>query len=813
MNFTLNILYEPLRLGQAPPELAENAVRLAAEWHYTKRKESDITIYLFSGGAEVSTEIPHFMRLWNTLWISTLSVTSQISDRIMNPTWIAVNDFSTSQCAHLYIDILTKYRWTTVYLITDPGDPSVFGAISGMLSKELARQPSIRYTARRISTKGAGVAYGNFESVLRDVAAVSRVVLFFGHAFFLRELLITAEWLGMTNGEYVYIALETMRNKPIIGDFNWHYNDDNDQIAFRAYQSLLLLQPKNIDTPPNMQLGMEFIRRSARDYNLTYNISDQNFPNLVSSYWAVVATASLINESLSRTDRTDFQNGRALARLFLNHTYDDQYGSLYVDSTGQRRTDFVVTYFTTLGIRTPLLVKIGTEDMLNEAINLTEWTNSRKAFPPPNEPQCGYLNNKCLSKNTNTSLWISLFTVLGISVVAGIFGVFYWRYKKLKDGEQLLHDPWWQVDIDDLKAANASSMFTAPTAQPYNGSISLGAETTMRFVSLKGKPAVCFPCGRGEPALNFKDIFKIYNLLKLFKKLRGIEHQNIGQFYGLSIARSGAGWCNVFVLFGCPSRGSLPQVCCSAIGRDFTFTSSFVMDFLEGLNYVHHSRLRYHGRLSTFNCWIDKHFTLKLMNIASDRICSQLESVDNVTDCFGPTHCSWEPLFWLVPELDEIDQSDSAVTSMQAVDIFSSGLILYDILTAGSLYRKMQDKFGISTVVDMEFAFDNPLIAAVDFMEIAELASVIHTCLSALPEDRPSIKQLRSQLRELSPLLAPEMNQYKLFDKIYRQLCLYSNQLELDVILRTKALQDARRRCDALVRQFLPKYNILVVLP
>ncbi|XP_055330541.1 atrial natriuretic peptide receptor 1-like [Paramacrobiotus metropolitanus] len=185
------------------------------------------------------------------------------------------------------------------------------------------------------------------------------------------------------------------------------------------------------------------------------------------------------------------------------------------------------------------------------------------------------------------------------------------------------------------------------------------------------------------------------------------------------------------------------------------------------------------------------------MNVASARICSQLETVENITDCRGPMYCSWEPFFWMVPELHEIDQSESAVTPMQAVDIFSAGLILYDILTAGSLYRKMQDMF--------EYTLHNPLIAAVDFMEIAELASVIHNCLSKLPEDRPSIKQLRSQLRELSPLLAPEMNQYKLFDKVYQRLRLYSNQLELDVILRTKALRDARRRCDELVSQFLPK--------
>ncbi|XP_055330542.1 receptor-type guanylate cyclase gcy-7-like [Paramacrobiotus metropolitanus] len=543
LHCTLDFLYAPLRPGYPPPELADTAVQLAAEWHYTKRKEGDITIYIISGVVE-AVEIPHFMRQWNTLWISTLSVTPQITDRVMNPAWIAVNDFSTTQCARLYIEILTKYRWTTVYVIIDPGDPSVFMSIAAVLLKELGKQSSIRYIVQRIKTKGggSGVAYGAFESVLKDVAVVSRVVIFFGHAFFLRELLITAERMGMTDGEYVYMALETMHNKPVLGDFNWQHNDENDQIVFRAYQSLLLVQPKYIDVPPNLQLGTELIRRSARDYNLTYNISDQNFPNLVSSYWAVVATTSLINESLSRADDMDYQDGKALARLFPNHTYTDEYGSLYVDSTGQRRTDLAVTYFTSSGIRTTLLTKAGVQDTLNEVAHLTEWASARTAFPPPNEPVCGYLKNKCLK--SNESLWIIVSTCLGIAVVGGTFGVFYWRYNKQKEAERLLHDPWWQLHLDDVKAtsyfrSNASSLFT--------GQLHTESDSDS------------------------------------FKALRRIEHQNIGQFYGLSIGRRGAGRCDVFVVFACPPRGSLPQVCCSAIGKDFTFTSSFVMDFLEVL--------------------------------------------------------------------------------------------------------------------------------------------------------------------------------------------------------------------------------------
>ncbi|XP_055344667.1 atrial natriuretic peptide receptor 1-like [Paramacrobiotus metropolitanus] len=199
--------------------------------------------------------------------------------------------------------------------------------------------------------------------------------------------------MGMTNGEYVYLGMETMRNKRILGDFNWKYNDDNDSTAFRAYQSLLLVQPKNVDMAPNFDLGMEFIRRSAREYNFTYNITDQ----VNETEWIY---CKFINESLSRGEEVNYQDGKALARLFLNRSYSDEYGKMYIDNTGQRRTDFVVTYFNSTGIRTPFLTRTGMSEILVEVVNLTKWASVGAEFPPLNEPACGYLNNKPICWHT-----------------------------------------------------------------------------------------------------------------------------------------------------------------------------------------------------------------------------------------------------------------------------------------------------------------------------------------------------------------------------------------------------------------------------
>ncbi|XP_055334080.1 atrial natriuretic peptide receptor 1-like [Paramacrobiotus metropolitanus] len=791
MRFKLTLLYDRVQVTCA--DMEDAAVGMISDWHYRRRNINDTTIYV-NGACLENTEMPYFMRRWNTLWISTLSANSQISDRIRNPTWIAVNDFSTAQCSQLYVDMLNKFRWTTTFVVIDTIGPSVYGIVAGFVLEDLKKQPNTTQYVRKIAPR-PGVPFGNFGSVLQDIAKVSRVVLVFGHAALLRELLIVAHQMDMTNGDYVYIGLETMRNKPILGNFHWKYNNDDDTIAFTAFRSLLMVQPEDVDMPPNLDLGMQFVQRSARDYNFTYNISDQSFPNIVSSYWAILATAQFLNDSLSGAGDLDYRDGSAIARLFLNRTYTDDYGTLYLFQ--------------------PLLTKIGNSEYLQGVVNLTNWANSSKQFPPPNRPFCGYLNNSpsCLSARSDTWTYVIIFTLFGFSLCAIVFCIFYARYTKLRNEEQLLLDPWWQVDTDELQSpsfwhSHASSIFVArkKSCKEIISNAVSESNGTVRFASYQGKAVVCSPVALGEGILTFEELFVNGNLLKLLKMYRGLEHQNLCRFYGLSIELSGIDSFTVFVVFSCPARGTLPDAYRNPISKDFAFTSSLIVDLLDALDFIHHSMFTYHGRLSTFNCWLDKHFTLKLMHLASDRIRTELGTiVGSNMERRCPNNAIWEHYFWVAPDAEQADSKDPySIKATQATDIFSIGLLLYDILTRGALIRKVQNMFDSKSAISMDSPM-NPLICAVEITEVLEFSDVILSCLRRDPLARPTVKTLRYALTSIFTALAPEMIHYKLFDKIHHRLCSYSGQLEQEVAARTKALKDERNRCDALIRQFLPK--------
>ncbi|XP_055354000.1 atrial natriuretic peptide receptor 1-like [Paramacrobiotus metropolitanus] len=389
MRFNLTVLSDPVRTTCA--DLNDNAVRMVSEWQYGQRQGNDLTVYIIPACVE-TTEMPYLQSQWNNIWISTMSVSPQIRNRQLYPTWIATNYFSLSQCSQLYVALLNKYAWTSVFFVIDTASPPFYYTLASALLGDLKRDRSMSITVRNIATT-LGKPYGQFAAILDDIRQASRIVLYFGHAAFLREFLITAAERQMTNGEYVYISVETMKNK-MLGLLHWRYNDSRDEIAFQAFQSLLVVHPRNIYDGPDPTLGAEFVKRSQRDYNFTYSLVDQPFISLVDTYLAVTSISQALNDSLSAGEDPANLTGTTLVKYILNRTFTDDNGggTIYVDGNGQRRADFTISYFTTGGSREPFMQKLGKSDELTEVTRLTTWANS--TFPPPNEPFCGYMNQK-----------------------------------------------------------------------------------------------------------------------------------------------------------------------------------------------------------------------------------------------------------------------------------------------------------------------------------------------------------------------------------------------------------------------------------
>ncbi|XP_055353984.1 atrial natriuretic peptide receptor 1-like [Paramacrobiotus metropolitanus] len=762
--------------------------------------------------------MPYFQSQWNNLWISTMSVSPQIRNRQLYPTWIATNYFSISQCSQLYVALLNKYAWTSVYIVIDTASTPFYYTLAAALIGDLKKERSMSITVRNIATT-PGIPYGQFGSILEEIRHVSRVVLYFGHAAFLREFMIAASVDNMTNGEYVYVAVEAMNNK-MQGLLHWQYNDRSDEIALQAFQSLLVIYPPNIYDAPDPSLGGEFVKRSQRDYNFTYALKDQNYNSLVEAYLAITSLSQALNNSLSAGENPANLTGSTLVKYMLDRTFTDDNGggTIYIDSNGLRRSDFVIAYFTPSGNRRALLQKQGKEDGLREVTptRLTVWANA--SFPPPNEPFCGYTNQKEVCQPQRDNQWIqnTIISLAGALVIVSAALIVYLRREKRRAVERILYDPWWHVVITIIPGAqrrqSSISMYFAPgksktvqddsltpTREAMKSASPSIAGLHQTYAIYRGQSVRSVKMCRRECAITFQEMSAHQSLLILLRKFYRLEHQNLCRFLGLSITKNKFDVYTISAVTECPPRGTLRDIHSSLVTRDFAFISSLIVDYLEALCFLHLSPLRYHGRLTPLTCWIDKHFTLKVTNYGFDRLdvelCTKCENMEPISQSELT-----EPLYWWTPEKPNLNDSKA----MQALDVFSSGFIIYEMLSNGALFHK----FSVLTKDDLYALISrkgNVFHGAVQFKDFAAFESVLRSCWTADPHQRPSMQRLRSRIADISPLLTSGLGQNKLIDRMYKRLSDYSEDLENLVAVRTNNLQEEMGKCDAIIGQFLPR--------
>ena len=92
-----------------------------------------------------------------------------------------------------------------------------------------------------------------------------------------------------------------------------------------------------------------------------------------------------------------------------------------------------------------------------------------------------------------------------------------------------------------------------------------------------------------------------------------IQHQNIATFYGMSFDIT-----NWHAVFESGQKGTLMEVLssnCNEVFFDFEMRMAFVLNLIEGLHYIHHSPLRYHGNLSPEMCLINERYTLRISGV------------------------------------------------------------------------------------------------------------------------------------------------------------------------------------------------------
>ncbi|XP_055349768.1 atrial natriuretic peptide receptor 2-like [Paramacrobiotus metropolitanus] len=543
-------------------------------------------------------------------------------------------------------------------------------------------------------------------------------------------------------------------------------SNDTDLIiltaAFRVLFVMTIKVPysqaslENFNNQTTITVGSDYIqqllhdrdvaRKSLLDNSKLYNIVD---------FEALSALATILDEAVARN--ISLMDGRRIARLFYNRTFQSDYSQFYVDSYGRRLTPMVMKDFNaTTGIFEDAIFGDIVKDVYHISVDKEiDWGPSQ-LIAPPDEPLCGFLNNKRTCQSSDNVTLIAVAVIVGLAVSLLLFttaGVYYGR-------QAARNKHWWILDAGNLTLYNDfSTTITDSSTKRSHSSIAQFSGTRVHLYKVES--TIILATMRSA---------NISFLLNMMKDLANCS--SINRFMGI---------CRldeqqiVFVSTYCDKHSLLVALTQNTYVVDSLMQVSFIWDLLQGIEAIHSSSIAYHGTLSITSCCVDKYFTLKICKLGYDRLLKEIKTAEhNATNRKSQKrHSRWE--------IGTDDHQQAA----QRSDIFNAGLILAQILGQASWIKEAG-------------SIPEKVNAPVDTLETRyPLQELIQNCLQQ--DGRPGIKTL---INNYSKIVGARPKQ--MAEMIVQRLSRYNDALEAAVRERIVDLRRQQLIADEMLTQLMP---------
>lgn len=518
-------------------------------------------------------------------------------------------------------------------------------------------------------------------NIIQGTYKRTRIYVFMGNVLDLITMMQVMYAKSLINNGYVliYVDLDQYRTAE---SFRYFWRRDMDastkKIMLEAAKSLLVV----VTSPPDS--SFQYFENQVREYNLKppFNLR-QPFPEFKKHitvyasylYDAFMLYADALEETLR--DKADITDGAALVRRIIGRrTYQSITGSVMnIDSNGDVEGNYSVLALRDL----PQDIKLRIDDDLNKTMlpvcnffydndtlllsGTLDWSN-----PPVDEPSCYYDGSNC-RKEPKYYREILLFAFIAV-LITEIIVVYqiYRNWRKEKEIDGLL----WRLEYDNLEfhsnQLNRTQSKTSFTSQMSSDSGFLRSRNTLvKTASFKGTIVAI-----KELQFSGKKDKDIPRASKIeMKQIREIRHDNINQFIGACVLYETS---TIYIVTEYCSKGSLQDILDNTdVKLDSMFVSSLVFDLISGLNYLHHSEIKFHGNLKTSNCLITSRWVLKITDFGLHNFRLRASSVpfrENMR------HTHYRNQLWRAPEL----LRDTTLIGNQKTDIYAFGIILHEII-------------------------------------------------------------------------------------------------------------------------------------
>ncbi|XP_055329216.1 atrial natriuretic peptide receptor 1-like [Paramacrobiotus metropolitanus] len=725
---------------------------------------------------------------------------SNAADRSQYPLLARVS-FTHKDTTALLFRFFRAYQYSHVFAIMDTTN-SFYEQFGITFSSELRKQQDLVQTILTRNIKSATATNQTYTSLLKEGNSTARVFLLAANATVTRQIMITALQMGMTDGSYVYIAIELFQSSTW-GPFTWNMGTSSDRDAKLAYTSMLLIALNPQRTDYYAQFASEIREESRIKYNYTFEEFENIDPVVISFYEAVIMYASIVNQVL--TMRRNIFDGQLVSSLYRNQTFPSPVtGTVTMDGGGDRQSDFVIK---TLDSKSGRFLEFITYMVSTNKFTQTGpplWP-SADGFLPPDTPRCGFTGEAliCHPQGLSGGL-LAAVVVIPLLIVLALCGIICYFVARSLRNEGL--DPnWWRVtmtelDITGTKGSQGSriasskkslnddtqSQTTRQTDTVSGASVMLG-----RTATLRGNVITIIDVSEKRRRPNPQ-------MIKELNQVRVITHQNLQRLLGVSVNDDGY---IIYILGELCQKGSLTDLLeKDSLKLDWSFKNSLIKDLVMGMTYLQGTAIESHGNLTAHTCLIDSRFMLKITDFGLNSF-REIRDLDPPSEDQNDRH--FDLLLWRAPELL---RQVMPIKGSQVGDVYSFAILLQQIILRTAPFDTPGDptkahQTAKEMVMEVKKGTQPPFRPQVPPSACSnELFTLMERCWDEYPIERPTFSKIKEGLKKVIGNSGDNI-----IDHLLKRMEQYASDLEAQVAEKTEQFIEEKHRSEELLSQLLPK--------
>ncbi|OQV13654.1 Atrial natriuretic peptide receptor 1 [Hypsibius exemplaris] len=642
----------------------------------------------------------------------------------------------------------------------------------------------------------------DYRKYLIEADGRARVIALLMHAHILRDMMIIAHDLGFTNGEHVFFAVELYDLK-YWGKIHYSAGTENDTVAKNAFQSLLIFSLHlNSGSGYTEDFAATIKEQSHRLYNYTFNPIERLDPVITGTYNGFqIYGLEIMN--LLRDNSSDYRNGSLLSARITDTPYDTSLEHVRIGTDGQRDMDYDVKSFDKVegafDIAMSYMQHLPNTNETFRMVRPLHWPNHQPGEMPPDEPPCGFKDDKCKSDHLPPGTMGAAIAVplLFIMVVGTAGGFLFMRFWKMHTE----YNPnWWKIVSEEVVIKQNRTGSTSTSKKTITSRSTAG---TSNLTGYSGYMVDILGMYKGTLVMltEVKDMDRHVTpeLVTQVGLLKGISHPNLQTFIGITLTPQNV--CEFVVSEVC-SKGSLTEILDNEMFKlDWSFKNSLIRDIVYGMTQIHTSPIVSHGNLNSHICFIDARFTLKIADYGLPyfRKAKLLQPPKLTAD--QEDLANSEIYLWRAPELLRTVMPPQGT---QRGDVYSFAIVLQQIILRSGPFELPSEPLEISNqeiikeVINSNVPPVRPRVPRASCSN--ELYDLMERCWEEIPLERPTFPKVKLRLVKVIGNVSDNI-----VDVLFKRMEQYAADLELKVAEKTQQFMDEKNRSSQLLGQLLPQ--------